>query len=85
MQDLTDFVAKQPKWLAALEAMLLLGAVAWLDLLTGYRITLAVFYSIPILFAVWTCDRATPFGLAFLSCVAWSWADGISGHEYINP
>jgi signal transduction histidine kinase len=41
-------------------------------------------YGLPILFAVRFCGRKTPFAIAAVSCVIWSWADFASGHQYFS-
>ena len=79
-----SFLERQPRHLAAIESFLLLGVVGWVDAKTGYETTLALFYGLPILFAVRLCDRKTPFAIAALSCVIWGWIDLTSGHQYLS-
>lgn len=79
------FLDRQPKHLAAIESFLLLGVIGWVDAQTAHDMTLTLFYSLPILFAVRLCDRKTPFAIAALACVIWCWADLASGHQYLSP
>ena len=73
---------QQPQWLLVAEALLLLGCTAWFDLATDYPVTLL--YALPLLFAVWFCERTTPLALAALASVLWCWGDLASGHQYFS-
>ena len=70
--------------LCLVASLLLLAGIGWLDMTTGYQMSLVLLYSVPIAFAGYTCDRYTPFALATLACVVWCWADLGSGHEYFS-
>src|SRR5207249_9740034 len=45
-------------------------------------VSLVLFYTAPIVFAVWLCDNRSPFIVAGLAGVLWSWADIALGHLY---
>ena len=77
-----EFVRRQPRLIVSAEALLLLGLIGWIDLITGHDISLGIFYAIPILFAASFCDRRLPFVVAAISCIVWSWADLAGGHQY---
>src|SRR5437899_5237405 len=70
--------------LAFIEALALLFAISWLDLVTGHQVSLVLFYTAPIVFAVWLCDNKSVFVVAGLAGVLWSWADLVLGHAYSN-
>ena len=74
------FLARQPTPVAFAESLVLLFAIAWVDLLTGHQGSLVLFYSAPIVFTVWLCDNRTAFVVAGLAGVLWSWADIALGH-----
>jgi signal transduction histidine kinase len=78
------FLTGQPKWIAFSESLVLLLAIVWLDLATGHQISLVLFYTTPIVFAVWLCDNKTAFLVAGLAGVLWSWADMAFGHLYLS-
>ncbi|PYL36242.1 MAG: hypothetical protein DMF35_01680, partial [Verrucomicrobia bacterium] len=61
--------------LAFIEALALLFAISWLDLVTGHQVSLVLFYTAPIVFAVWLCDNKSVFIVAGLAGALWSWAD----------
>ena len=75
------FLTRQSPTLAFIESLILLFAITWLDLATGHQISLVLFYTAPILFAVWLCDSKSVFVIAGLAGVLWSWADLALGHS----
>lgn len=64
------------------EALILLFGIAWLDLVTGYEITLALLYCVPIVLIAWRYDNKSAFLFSGLAGVIWSWADHMAGHVY---
>ena len=79
------FLTRQPPPLAFVEALALLTMIVWLDLITGHQVSLVLFYSVPIVFAVWLCDNRSAFAVAGLAGILWSWADVVLGHSYPTP
>jgi len=73
---------RQSLTLAFIEALALLFAISWLDLVTGHQVSLVLFYTAPIVFAVWLCDNKSVFIIAGLAGALWSWGDIVSGHLY---
>jgi len=78
------YFLRQSSTLAFIEALLLLFSITWLDLATGHQVSLVLFYTAPIVFAVWLCDHKSVFVIAGLAGVLWSWADLALGHSYSN-
>lgn len=78
------FLVRQSPTLAFVESLALLFAITWLDLATGHQVSLCLFYTVPIIFAVWSCDNKAAFVIAGLAGVLWSWADLALGHAYAN-
>jgi signal transduction histidine kinase len=78
----TRYCRKQSKY--SLLAMALLGVlfVGYLDYITGYEVSLFLFYAGPILYAVWFTDRNCTILVVLLSAVVWWWADAMAGHPY---
>jgi signal transduction histidine kinase len=75
-------LTRQSPWIAFIECLLLLFAISWLDLTAAHEVSLVLFYSGPIVFAVWLCDSKSAFLIAGLAGVLWSWGDVASGHAY---
>src|SRR5437764_8912524 len=78
------FFFRQSATLAFTEALAVLFAITWLDLATGHQVSLVLFYTAPIVVAVWLCDNKSVFVIAGLAGVLWSWADLVLGHSYSN-
>src|SRR4051812_47817892 len=78
------FLRRQPPVLVLFESLLLVVVIGWGDLVTGYRGSMVLFYSIPIVFAALCGQRSCPFAIAALAAVFWCWADFGSGHEYFS-
>lgn len=68
----------------SLLALALIGVltVGWFDYITGYEISFFLFYSGPILFAVWYLDSKSTTLIVLISAIVWWWADWKSGHPY---
>jgi signal transduction histidine kinase len=78
-------LTRLPPSFAFVESLVLLFAISWLDLITGHNVSLVLFYTAPIVLAVWLCDNKAAFLMAGLAGVLWSWADLVSGHSYSSP
>ena len=62
--------------------VLLVGAV---DYLTGYEMSMSVFYLGPVAIAAWYADRRTGVAITVLSCTCWYIADLAAGNHYSHP
>ena len=60
------FLIRQSTTLAFIEALTLLFAISWLDLATGHQVSVVLFYTAPIVLAVWLCDNKSVFVIAGL-------------------
>src|SRR5579862_3813962 len=78
----SEYLAAQPRWAVLLECCMLILLIGYVDLITGYEISLVVFYALPILLAVWYGDRTMAIVVACLCTLTWSLADLASGHTY---
>ncbi len=64
--------------------MLVLAQVAlvgFVDLKTGYEVSVALFYYFPIAFAAWYLGLGWGLGVTLLCAVTWLWADIGAGHH----
>jgi len=68
--------------LVAVGGVLLVGGV---DYLTGYEISLSVFYLGPVALAAWYAGRRTVVAIAALACVIWYIVDRAAGSQYSHP
>ena len=78
-------------WLAARSrlqvialASLGVAVVGAADHLTGYELSVAVFYLLPVALAAWYAGRRIGLGLCLASAITWLVVDQTSGHPYSN-
>lgn len=62
--------------------VLIVGGV---DYLTGYDVSMSVFYLAPVALAAWYGGRSSGILIAALSCTSWFVADLAAGHRYASP
>ena len=60
---------------------LLIGTIDWV---TGYQVSLFLFYGLPIFAVAWLCDKKQALLMAILCGLIWWWADAASGHLYVH-
>ena len=65
-------------------ALCALVGVGFVDIATGYEISLSLFYLVPVGIAAWYAGRRAGTVLAVLSCMVWYLADAGSGHPYTH-
>ncbi len=59
--------------------------VSVLDYLTGYEMSFAIFYCLPVGFAAWFIGRNTGIGLSLVSAVVWLVTNKLAGEVLSNP
>jgi hypothetical protein len=74
--------AKPESWKIVLVSLLVLGAVSYVDFVTGDEVLFFVFYFAPVALCGWHLQRLATFAMAVLSGVIWFFVDLISGHHY---
>jgi signal transduction histidine kinase len=80
---LTDIMRRQPFWLAILSPTLLTFLMGWLDDVTGWEVSLFIFYAIPIVLAVWWSGSTAGFAISILSGIVW-WMANNDVHPYVT-
>jgi low affinity Fe/Cu permease len=70
------------KFLGACVVAACLGFVAWIDLTTGFEITVLPLYALPIGLAARVFGSSAALMAAGASAAAWAWADAAAGHVY---
>ncbi len=72
-------------------AMIVVGAllgvilVGGIDFLTGYTVSVSLFYLAPVALAAWYAGRKPGVAFAVFSCLSWYIADMAAGHVYAHP
>ena len=78
-----DAAAKKPKKIVGITGGLaLLAVVGYVDYITGYDLTMLIFYLAPILFVLRYAGTGYAFGMAILSALVWCYADITAGQHY---
>lgn len=59
--------------------------LGYVDYVTGYELSFALFYLIPVCLVAWYSGRQLGLVISMLGAVVWLTADVASGHTYANP
>ena len=62
--------------------LLLLCILGILDYLSGFEISFAFFYLLPVCLAAWTMSRGAAFFVSFVSAVVWQMANSLAGEQW---
>jgi signal transduction histidine kinase len=82
--NIIEIIRHQSSRAAAIEAATLLVIIGIVDILTGYEVSLVLFYAAPVLITLYWCANWVPYLTALLCGLVWWGADVISGHPYSN-
>jgi signal transduction histidine kinase len=74
--------ARQRRSLIFVEMLLGVLVIGFVDFVTGYNISLFLFYGAPIFCVAWFCDRKLGLLIALIAGLTWWWADLATGHPY---
>jgi signal transduction histidine kinase len=83
MRFVTAFQRQPRGWIFA-EAAALLLPIGFCDYTTGYEVSLAIVYCVPIFLVAWCCDKKLGILMALLAAITWWWADVQAGHPYLR-
>jgi hypothetical protein len=64
-----------PKWLVVAAAIVWIALVGFVDYVTGYEISLSLFYLPPVLAVAWYADRNSSLAIAVACTLVWLLAD----------
>jgi hypothetical protein len=59
-----------------------LALVGWLDYLSSYEVSLAIFYYVPIAYAAWNLGAAWSFAFSALAAITLTWMELAAGRHY---
>lgn len=77
----TVFMRRQPGWISCVVPMLFAVLMGWLDFITGWEVSLFIFYALPITLAVWWCGPRGGVAVALVCGASW-WVANESSHPY---
>lgn len=78
---LTMAMRRRPLWVALMPSVFITVIMGWLDLATGWELSLFIFYAFPIVLAVWWGESRAGIGCAVLCGVVW-WVANAATHPY---
>src|SRR5690349_20026637 len=74
-----------PRSLSLVMAVVLLGIIGYLDYITGYELSFAVAYLIPIFLLTWSSGRWVGLVGALVCAAIRTGVDALGGHPYSHP
>ena len=77
------FCRQSREWIFG-EMIILSLVIGFFDYVTGYQISLFIFYGIPIFITAWGCDKKMSILMALIAGLIWWWADVQAGHPYLH-
>jgi signal transduction histidine kinase len=79
----TQVMRRQPWWVALAPSVVLTLLMGWLDDVTGWEVSLFIFYAVPIVIAVWWIGISAGLFITALAGAAW-WFANLDTHPYIT-
>ena len=80
-----DRFIQQHKPVLFFEFLIIVFLVALADHLTGYEVSLGVFYTVPVILAVWYCGKWPGFWMVLLTIFIRHGVDIANKHPYSHP
>ena len=79
------FLSRQPKAVVLGLSLGSIGLLAWIDYVTGYEISFALFYLVPIGLVAWYIGPWPAVLVSVLSAASWLLANQLAGQTFSNP
>ncbi|SRR5713226_776222 len=79
------YLDNRSKLLLAILSFILVLFLGVIDAATGYELSLAIFYLLPIALVSWFVNKQSGLWFSVLSAFVWLIADSVSGHPYSYP
>jgi diguanylate cyclase (GGDEF)-like protein len=83
--NLTSFFNKRNKIFWGSTGFIMVVLLGLVDYLTGYELSFALFYLIPIALVAWFGGKRLGLLISAASAISWFSADFLSGNRYLNP
>ncbi len=80
-----DYLVARSRSFVLTAAVLMVGVIGMVDLVTGSEIALSLFYLFPIALVTWRLGKSAGFVISCASAAVWLGADWAAGHVYSNP
>jgi diguanylate cyclase (GGDEF)-like protein len=84
IRPIDRFLSVQTMHIVGMSILLVVITGAF-DILTGYEISISVFYTIPVWIGSWYLGKRFGIFVCIIAAITWYTMDFASGHEYSNP
>ncbi len=78
-------LSRLSRWRIMVIALGLVGVIATLDYLTGYEVSISIFYLAPVALVAWYFSGAASIAVGVLASLCWLLADVAAGQIYGHP
>ncbi len=85
LRKIDDFFSSLPRPAVLLIGIAGLSVVALIDFITGFEVSFALFYVVPISFGAWYASQKTAILFSIVSAAAWQEANRLAGQTYASP
>ncbi len=85
MKTLFEQLYLLPERTILIIGFLMVALLGVIDYFSGYEMSFAIFYLLPVMFIGWFSERRYAIAISILSGVVWYIADILSGHLYSHP
>jgi len=85
MKRLFEKLYTLPERTILIIGFLMVALLGVIDYFSGYEMSFAIFYLLPVMFIGWFSERRYAIAVSILSGVVWYIADILSGHLYSHP
>lgn len=75
IDNITLAARSQPRWLVIVAALALTAVIGYIDAVTGWELSMFVFYAAPILLVVWYGGRGLGWAAAVVCAVVWHFSN----------
>ena len=82
MENLLRYLHKRSPSFWIIVGFILAVEIGYLDFMTGYELSLSLFYLLPIAFVTWIVGRKSGVAISIVCALMWFTADIKSGHHY---
>ena len=79
-----DFANRQSRASIVIAGVFFVVLVGIVDLVTGYEVSVSVFYVAPICFVTWFAGKRVGLGMAILGAITWLIADIAAEHPFTH-
>ena len=82
---ISNLLSRTPRPILAFSSLALVLLVGVLDYSTGYEMSFAIFYLVPVSLAAWYIGRNAALGIALVSALVWQSTNKLAGEALSSP